>query len=886
MFPRIRNRIALLLRGFRFRKELDEEMAFHIQCLTDDLIRDGMDPKQARREASIRFGSREGVQDRSREVQGMAIVDETARNIHFALRGMARSPLFSSTFILTLALCIGLGTAVFSVVDAVLWRPLPYPSPDQLAHAVLYDPGYGKRPGNTSVDGRSWERIRDEAGMVDRAVYSGWIRGVNLSTDAAAAYVGQQRVGAGYFRTLGVLPQMGREFQAAEDVPGGPPVAILSYGLWSRTFGEDPEILGSTIRLKGEAHTVVGIMPPGFMSPAEADVWTPLRASTAGEGGGANYAILVRVPPEMSVEEADARLASIQPPASTREDTPEYRFGLVSLDEAQTAGLRLPLMVLLGAIGLMLVVGCANLAGLQIARSLARRAEVATRQALGSGTGALARQMVAENVILGLLGGLAGLAVCLFAMEGLEVLVQAHFDTWQEVHLDGRVLSAALGLTALATLLFGLAPVLQVRKPGIMRILLSGSRGVVGKGGHLMRKMLLVGEVTMVTTLLFAAGLLVRSYGHLEGLEPGFDPQGVLTVQFSLDDARYAEAENIEGLFRESLANLREIPGVASASVALTLPYERPLNLPFRLPGDDEQATPRVANVVYITPGFFETLGVPLLRGRVLHEGDRAGAPFVAVANQAFVEEHFQEQSAMGTPVRMGFGGGEGVEIVGVVGNVLQRAGWGAGTTPVWETPTLYLASAQASDGFMRQIHVWFSPSWIVRGAASQPELAAQVTRAFRAVDAELPVARMASLQEVMDEAFARERFEAAFLLVVAGFALLLAGIGLYGIVAHEVLERRAEMGLRMALGATPGQTVWTTGLSGVLVTFMGLLLGGALAVPVGRVMVGLVYGVTPFDPLTMGMLVGVLALFSTVASFVPAARIGRTDPAEILREG
>jgi predicted permease len=398
--------------------------------------------------------------------------------------------------------------------------------------------------------------------------------------------------------------------------------------------------------------------------------------------------------------------------------------------------------------------------------------------------------------------------------------------------------------------------------------------------------MLLVGEVTMVTVLLFAAGLLVRSYGHLEGLEPGFDAQGVLTIQFSLDDARYAEADNIQRLFSESLASLREIPDVASASVALTLPYERPLNLPFRLPGDDEGQTPRITNAVYVTPGFFESLDIPLLRGRALQEGDRAGAPFVAVANQAFVEANFQGQAAMGTPVSMGFGGGEGVEIVGVVGNVLQRAMWGDGSTPVWETPTLYLASAQASDAFMRQIHVWFAPSWIVRGAASEPALAAQVTGAFRAVDAELPVARLASLADVMDEAFASQRFEAAFLLVVAGFALLLAGIGLYGIVAHEVLERRAEMGLRMALGATPVQTVWSTGLSGVLLTFLGLLLGCAVAVPVGRIMVSLVYGVTPFDPFAMAFLVGLLALFSAVASFVPAARIGRTDPAEILREG
>jgi predicted permease len=874
-----------MIRGARVREELDEEMAFHIRCLGEDLLKEGMSPREARREARIRFGSREGVQARTREAQGMALVDETARNLRFAFRGLIRSPVFSSTFILTLALCIGLGAAVFSVVDAVLWRPLPYPAPEQLAQAVLYNVTNGKDPGSTSVDGRTWEKIRDEGRDVERAVYSGWTSGVNLSTDDAAAYVTQQRVGTGYFRILGIPPLMGREFEPAEDVAGGPPVAILSHALWTRTFHQDPEILGTTIRLKGDAFTVVGIMPAEFSSPASADVWTPLRASTSGEGGGANYAVLVRVPHEMSIPEAEARLALIDPPPSTREDAPERRFGLVSLTEAQNAGVQLPLLILLGAIGLMLVVGCANLAGLQIARSLSRQSEMATRQALGSGTGALIRQMVAENLLLGILGGAAGLAVCLFTMEGLQALTQAHFGTWQDVQLDGRVLSAAFGLTILATVLFGFVPVIQVRQPGIMRALLTGSRGVVGKGGHFMRKMLLVGEVTMVTALLFAAGLLVRSYGHLATMEPGFEPEGVLTAQFSLDDARYAQADNIQRLFDESLSNLRAVPGVTSASVALTLPYERPLNLPFRIVGLEDEVD-RLTNAVYVTPGFFETLGIPLHQGRVLDDGDRRGAPFVAVANQALVDTYFPGQNAIGNHVQMGFGGGDGVEIIGVVGNVLQEAGWGVDKTPVWETPTLYLAAAQASDGFMRQIHVWFAPSWIIRTAAFQSNLVPEITRAFRAVDPDLPVARMASLDEVMDQAFARERFEAAFLMVVAGFALLLAGIGLYGIVAHEVLERKAEMGLRMALGATPGQAVLKTGFSGIFLTMVGLAFGGGLSVPVGRLMESLLYGVRPFDPVTLGLLVVILGSFSGVASFIPATRIGRTDPAEILREG
>jgi len=885
MIGRIRRRLASMVRGSRVRKELEEEMAFHIQRLEEDLIREGMSPPEAHRQARIRFGSREGVQARTREVQGLALLDETFRNLRFALRSMLRAPVFASTFVLTLALCIGLGTAVFSVVYAVLWRPLPYPAPEQLAHAVLYPVNVGKDPASISVDGRTWEQIRDQAGMVDRAVYSGWPTGVNLSTEAAAAYVIQQRVGAGYFRVLGVSPFMGREFEASEDVPGGPSVAILSHGLWSRTFNKDPEILGTTIRLKGEAFTVVGVMPPDFRSANDGDVWTPLRATATGEGGGTNYSVLVRVPPEMTLQEADARISALAPPPNTQEDAPERRFGLIPLTETQSAGVELPLLVLLGAIGLMLVVGCANLAGLQIARSLSRKGEMATRQALGSGTGALVRQMVTENILLGVLGGLGGLLVCFLTMGGLEALTQAHFGTWQEVALDGRVLAAALGLTALATVLFGIVPVVQVRKPGMMRVLLSGSRGVVGRGGHIMRKLLLVGELAMVTTLLFAAGLLVRSYGHLVTLEPGFEAEGVLTAQFSLDDARYGAADDIQRLFDESLANLRAVPGVSSASVSLTLPYERPLNLPFDIIGVEDDIF-RLTNAVYVTPGFFETLEIPHLQGRLLDEGDRKGVPFVAVANQALIDQYFPEQSALGQRLAMGFGGGEGVEIVGVVGNVLQQAGWGDETAPVWESPTLYLAAAQASDGFMRQIHTWFAPSWIVRTAAGQSNLAAEITRAFQAADPDLPMARLASLDEVMDQAFSRERFEAFFLLVVAGFALLLAGIGLYGIVAHEVLERRAEMGLRMALGATPGQAVLKIGIGGILLSLAGLLLGGLATVPVGRLMESLIYGVQPSDPLTLGFLVVVLGSFAAVASFIPAARIGKTDPAEILKEG
>ncbi len=885
MFRRIHRRWKMIFRGEEFRRELDEEMDFHIQKLIEDLVRGGMDPREARRQAHIRFGSREGVQARSREIGGVALLDEALRNFRFALRSMVRSPLFSGTFILTLGLCIGLGTAVFSVVDAVLWKPLPYPAPDRLAHAVLYNPAYGKQPGQTSVDGLTWERIRDEATFLDRAVYSGWIRGVNLATDQAAAFVQQQRIGAGYFRTLGTAPALGREFTRAEAAPGGPAVALLSHDLWTGTFGADPDIVGSSIRLKGEAHTVLGVMPRDFRSHADADVWTPLRPSTTGEGGGTNYAVLVRLPAGMNMAEADTRLGAIDPQRPNGGDqATRRRFGVIPLDEALTAGMRFPMMVLLGAIGFMLLVGCANLAGLQIARSLARGEEMATRQALGSGSAALVRQMVAENLLLGLLGGLLGLGVAYLGVQGLEGLVRTHFHTWQEIHLDGRGLAAAGGITLMATLLFGLAPVIQVMNPNIRQVLVSGTR-VVGGGGHLVRKSLLVGQVAMVSVLLFSAGLLVRSYGWLEGLEPGFDPEEVLTVQLSLDDARYAEAENVHRLFRETQAALDAIPSVTASSVSLTLPYERPLNLGFRFPDDGEDVY-NITNAVYVTEGFFETLDIPLSQGRVLTPADQAGSPTVAVANQAWVDTYLEGRSAVGTRIHIGFAGAEGLEIVGVVGNVLQQAVWGEHPAPVWGTPTLYLPASQAANGFMRQVHVWFSPSWMVRSRDPGRDLAQQVIWAIHSVDPGLPTARVAPLEEVMAEAFARQRFEAAFLLVVAGFALILAGIGLYGIVAHEVLERRSEMGLRMALGATPSAAIWKAGASGVRLSVMGLVLGAGLAVVAGRLMVALIYGITPYDPMAILAILAVLALFTGLSSFVPAARVGRMDPAEILREG
>jgi predicted permease len=880
MLTRLRSILRALTQRDRLRHDLDEEMDFHVEQLSDDLMRQGMKPEEARREARRRFGNPEHVHDRTRQEMDVALFDEAGRNLRFALRGMRRSPVLTGAFVLTLALCIGFGTAVFSAVDAVLWKPLPYPAAERLALAGLHDPDQGNLTGRVGIDGASWLRIRDEAEGFQPAVFSGWVQGVNLSASGAARFVMQQRIGAGYFSTLGVEPLMGREFTVQEDVPDGPPLVILSHELWSGTFDADPEILGQTVRLKGRPHTVIGVMAADFRSDESVDVWTPIQASTAGEGSGTNYTAIVRLPTGMSWEEAAARFAAIAPPGGV---SAAMRFGVVPLEAAMSAGYRLPLLILLGAVGLMILVGCANLAGIQVSRALEREGEMSTRQALGSGTGALVRQLIAENVVLGAFGGLLGLVVAVLTVDGLAVLFRTNLGVMTPMAVDGRALGVAMGLTGLATVLFGLAPLVRVSRTDAPRLLITGSRGFTGGGSRLLRKALLVGEVAMVTVLLFAAVLLARSYGHLASLEPGFDASGVWTAQLSLDDARFADADAATRLFEETVRDLREIQGVRGAAVALSLPYERPLNMPFRLEGDDPDGRPRLANLVYVTPGFFETLRIPVEAGRVLDEHDGVGSAAVAVISEGLATAHFPDGSAIGS--RLTMGGAEGIEVVGIVGDVQQAgAGWGS-SQPVWAAPTVYVPATQVTGPVLQQVHVWFSPSWIVRADAPSPELVASIGRVFESFDAELPIARTSSLEDVITRAFGQTRFQAVFLLTVAGFALLLACVGLYGIVAHEVQQGRREMGIRMALGVTPGRAVVVTGMAGVRLALWGLVAGGFGAIAAGRVLASLVWGVSPNDPVTLLFLVGAIGGLALIASFVPAARMGRLDPAAVLKE-
>jgi predicted permease len=884
MVSRLGDFLKSLFGRSRFEREMSSELRFHMETYTEDLVRSGVPRAEAERRARLEFGGVERVREECRQSRGLRWSDELARNVRFALRSLRKSPVFAVTAIVTLALCIGANTAIYSVVDTVLLRPLPYPEPERLGSLVVQvrtPEGEGLRGAHT---GATWEGIRDGATSVDRVVYNSWTQGVSLVSGDQVEYVRQQRVGAGFFRVLGVSLLHGREFTADEDVPEGAAVAVLSYPLWKRLFGEGTEAIGESILLRGEPFTVVGVAPPGFQSTVPADVWTPLRPSRIGEGSGQNYQIAVRLPEETSWPEAQAQIRAVGAgllPDNLPDDAEAY-FKIIPLQEDRTRHIRGTLFLLWGAVGAVLLTGCVNIAGLLLARVGERRHEIATRMALGGGRGAVLRQLLTESIVLALLGGVAGVVLGYAGLSALEILGVGQFGIWQPLAMDGRVLGVTL-LTALsAAVLFGLAPAIQACRVDVRSGLTeSASRGVAGGRRHWLRRAMVAGEVALVMVLLVNAGALIRSYARLEGLEPGFDGTNVLTAQVPLQDARYESTSSVVRLFNESLDRLRELPGVESAAVGLSLPFQFGFNLPFERPGSREGGRAPMTNMAYVTPDYFRALRIPLRQGRLLRETDIADAAKVALVNEAFVEWYMDGDEPVGAFLKIS---GLDRQIVGVVGDV-QQVGGGWGDQLLRELPSVYLPVAQTSEGFMPLVHTWFQPSWIVRTTGPQQGLIEHIQNAVTAVDPQLPFAGFRTMDEVRGGVLGGQRFRVVLLGSLAGLALVLAAVGLYGLIANTVVERTREMGIRLALGATGSQAVRSVAWPGLGLGLAGVFVGGAGAWMSASVIASLVWGVSTDDPWIFGVVAVCLMLIVSLASFLPALRVARLNPAETLRK-
>jgi predicted permease len=809
-----------------------------------------------------------------------------ADDLKYGWRQLVKAPGFTLTAVLTLGLAIGANTAVFSLVDAVLLKSLPYPQPERLAAVSLVIARDGAVLGEQMAHtGAVWEAIRDHVTTLRAAVVSGISARASLVTGDRALPVSPQRVSAGYFGVLGIGPAMGREFTADEDRAGGPAVTILSDRLWRAAFNGDPAVLGRAVLLKGEPHEVVGILPPAFRTTVDADLWTPIRPNTTGEGGGSNYGLIARLLDGVTWAQARAEVAAAADGALNNRFSRgiSATHSLMPMQDSMASDVRLPLLLLSAAVGLVLLVACVNLAGLLLARASRRTREIATRLAVGGNRAAVVRQLLVESVVLALAGGLAGLALGALALEGLKATATDLLVTpWGQAALDGRVLAVTLGLTALTAVLFGLVPALQATRLDVQAALAEGgTRSVAGGARGWPRRLLVMAEVALGVVLLVGAGLLVRTFMHLQTQSPGFDPRQVIAASASLEDARYEQHERIEQLFERSLERIQAIPGVASAAVSLGLPYERILNLSANVVGPaGEPGDYLFSTATYVTPGYFETLRLPVPRGRSLQATDTGTAPPVVVVNEVFARRYFREREAVGEFVHVG---GAPRQIVGVAANVQQRGGFN-GFGPLDAIPAIYLPFAQFPGGGLRVFHGWFSPAWIIRETRDGAVTEQALRRAMADVDPQLPLTAIRGVDEVRSAALARQRVLMLLVAALGALALFLAAIGIHALISSGVTERMRELGIRMALGATVRQTVLDAARPGIVMAVAGLAIGCALAFGATGLIRNLLWGVRENDPLTFAVVMVSLLAVAVAASVLPALRVRRLDPVALLR--
>jgi macrolide transport system ATP-binding/permease protein len=814
-----------------------------------------------------------------------------AHDFRYALRQLKKSPGFTIIAVLTLALGIGANTAIFSVVNALMLRPLPYPQPDRLGALMTHQSGPQGMQDSDSADGETYELVRDRVPAVTAAAY-GIGSGVNLQAGSSVQYVGQLRVSTKYFDVLGIAPQMGRSFTREEDRPNGPAVVVLSDHLWRSMFHSDPHIVGRAILLKGVPYTVVGVLARGAQSPeqrmfgmtaAPAELWTPLQPNTTGEGRGTNYGVLLRLKPGSTWAQADAQLSRVRPEFFRRklanhpsEDI--HLFGL-PLQQSEALSVRPAVFGLMVAVGFILLIACANLAGLALVRAGRRSGEMATRMALGASPFALVRQLWTENVVLALLGGAAGLGVAKGGLVVLQHLLPEGLLPTNNFSLDGRVLLFTLAVSLATSVLFGMLPALELRRIDLRSAMNVGAnRALSNPGNRTTRTLLIAGEIALTVVLVASSGLLIHSLIHLETLPPGFDATNVMTGKVSLDDVRYHDPAAFQRLLTASIAAMRRIPAVENAAVGLSLPYERGLNNGVKIADGKNAGKQGMASEAYVTPGYFQALRMHLLGGREFADSDTAQSEPVAIVNETFARKYFGQPNAVGRHLN------EGVTIVGVVADVVKTPGLDS-DAPLASEPMLYVPATQVDSHFLSMVHVWFQPSWIVRTQGPVGGITEAMQKALAAADPSLPFSGFYSMSDLERHALAMQRVEVMLLGVMAGLALLLSAIGVYGLIANLVVQRTREIGIRLALGSSTREAMVEIGRSGVFATVMGLAVGLGGSMFALRALQSFVYGIGTYDPVTLLGTCVVLGAVAMAATFLPTRRIARIDPAKILRE-
>jgi putative ABC transport system permease protein len=788
------------------------------------------------------------------------------KDVRFGLRVLAKQPGFTAVTVLTLALGIGANTAIFSVVNGVLLRPLPYPAGERLM---------------TTRNNVSQLDLDDVLAQAQSFESAG-----GIATQALDYTGGSEplQVQAGFvtnelFDVLGARPFVGRALTSRDNVKGGERVAVLSHGFWQRQLG-GADISHLTVALSGQTYTVVGVLPASFTSPRGApDVWIPLRIGDPGAADQRGVHFLrpfFRLKPGVTLAQAQAEMNAVA--EREAEAYPEENKGrqirLMSLYEYKVGDVRPALLILFGAVGLVLLIACANFANLLLARAAARRQEVAVRTALGAGRLRIVRQMLTESVLLSFAGGACGLLLALWGVEALRSLGPESLPRLQDVGVDWRVLLFTLGVSVLTGLVFGLAPALRASRVNLHDALKEGGRGEAGASGARLRGALVVSELALALVLLIGAGLLIKSFWRLRSDAPGLDTENVLTMRVELPESRYKEIPKQTQFRRALLERLNSMPGVEAAMVS-ELPLsgeELTHNMTFEgrpvEPGDEPEVPARS-----VAGDYFRLMKIPLLRGRDLTPQDREDAPTVGVVNESFVRQYFPDSNPVGARVRWARDEPpRWMTIVGVVGDVKQM---GLGQP---EEPAFYYSYMQSDAPFKRWMYL------TIRSQADPAALARQVKEQVWAVDSMLPITKVRPLTEVAASSIAGQRFNMTLLVVFASVALLLAGVGIYGLISYSVERRTREIGVRMALGAQRRDILGLVVRQGIVLASLGLALGLAGAFAATRLLAGLVYGVSTTDPTTYAALSVFLLLVALLACLVPARRATKVDPMVALR--
>ena len=801
------------------------------------------------------------------------------QDLRYGLRMLLRKPAFTLVAVLTLALGIGANTAIFTVVNAVLLRPLPYPEPERIMELGR---GYAANDINTPNMQRFvfWHEHSQsfEAMAAHRSIGSG----VNLAGGDEPEYVPGLRVSVDFFRVLGVGPAVGRSFTKEEDSAGGEQVVILSDGLWRRRFGADASLIGKTVSLNSESYTVIGIMPPDFQFTVPADVIVPLRPSFEGDSGY-NYRVLGRLKSGVTRAQAAAEMKLIGEKfrAAYPQQMPEREsVNVLGYQESLTANIRSLLLILLGAVSFVLLIACANVANLQLTRSAARGKEIAVRMALGAGWRRIARQLLTEGLVLSLAGGAAGLLLAMWGIDLLTALIpEGMIPRAREISFDARVLGFTLASAVLTGLVFGLAPALQATRVDVNSALKEGSgKGIAGVGRSRLRNALVVAEVALALVLLIGAALMIRTFANLRQVELGFDPRNILTFQVALSGPKYDTTAEIAEYYRGALERIRSLPGIESAAVTSSLPLAGHYNLPLEIDGQPDQVVSVETRI--ITPDFFRVMRLRLQQGRELAETDREGSQDVVIVNEAFARQYLSNADPLSQRLIVGrmYGDPRARQIVGVVNDVKQ---FSPGTSA---PPMIFMPITQVPDKVMLTTTKTVPMKFAVRTAGDPLSLSAAVRQEMRHLDASLPVTNLRSMEQILSRSIASERFSMSLLGSFAAIGLILAGVGIYGVMAYSVTQRTHEIGIRMALGAQAGDVLKLVVGQGMLLALFGVAIGLIAAFALTRLMSSLLYGVSATDPMTFVGISLLLAGVALLACYIPARRATKVDPMVALR--